>query len=76
MDGDACVVHSDLALLSGTPVSVWARVPLRRLIDHLDRGHGLDEFPDAYPPVPHIRAVAALEAAHKALTARARPAAR
>jgi uncharacterized protein (DUF433 family) len=68
------VVHSDPHILGGTPVFVGTRVPLRNLIDYLERGHSLDEFLDDFPSVSRGQAVAALEAAHEVLTARARPA--
>jgi uncharacterized protein (DUF433 family) len=47
-------------------------VPLRNLIDYLEKGHSLDEFLDAFPSVSREHAIAALEAAHEVLTARAR----
>ncbi len=72
MKDQALVVHSDPEILGGTPVFVGTRVPLRNLIDYLERGHSLDEFLDAFPSVSRQQAVAALEAAHEALTARAR----
>ena len=68
------VVHSDPEILGGTPVFVGTRVPLRNLIDDLEGGYSLDGFLDAFPSVSREQAVAALEAAHEALTARARPA--
>ena len=67
----APVVHSDPEILGGTPVFVGTRVPLRNLIDYLAGGYTLDEFLDAFPSVSREQAVAALEAAHDALTARA-----
>ena len=67
-------VHSDPEILGGTPVFVGTRVPLRNLIDYLERGHSLNEFLDAFPTVSRAQAVAVLEAAHETLTARARPA--
>ena len=70
----AAVVHSDPEILGGTPVFVGTRVPLRNLIDYLERDHSLDEFLDAFPTVSRKQAVAALEAAHEALSARAHPA--
>jgi uncharacterized protein (DUF433 family) len=39
------VVHSDPEILGGTPVFVGTRVPLRNLIDYLEGGHSLNEFP-------------------------------
>ena len=68
------VVHCDPEILGGTPVFQGTRVPLRNLIDYLERGHGLDEFLDAFPTVTREQAVAALEAAHDALSSRARSA--
>lgn len=68
------VVHRDPEILGGTPVFVGTRVPLRNLIDYLERGHSLDEFLDAFPSVSREQAIAALEAAHEVLSAGARPA--
>jgi len=68
------VIHSDPGILGGTPVFVGTRVPLRNLIDYLERGHSLDEFLDSFPSVSREQAVAALEAAHEALSSHARPA--
>jgi uncharacterized protein (DUF433 family) len=68
------VVHSDPDILGGTPVFQGTRVPLRNLIDYLERGHSLDEFIDAFPTVLREQAVAALEVAHEALNSRARTA--
>lgn len=67
----ASIVHSDPEILGGTPVFVGTRVPLRNLIDYLEGGYSLDEFLDAFPSVSREQAVAALEAAHEALSARA-----
>ena len=67
------IFHSDPAILGGTPVFVGTRVPLRNLIDYLERGHGLDEFLDDFPSVTREQAVAALEAAHEVLASRAHP---
>jgi uncharacterized protein (DUF433 family) len=68
------VVHSDPDILGGTPVFVGTRVPFRNLIDYLERDHSLDQFLDAFPTVSREQAVAALEAAHEAVAARARAA--
>jgi uncharacterized protein (DUF433 family) len=74
MPNAAVVVHSDPDILGGTPVFVGTRVPFRNLIDYLERNHNLDDFLDAFPTVSREQAVAALEAAHEAVTARARAA--
>ncbi len=63
------VVHSDPDILGGTPVFVGTRVPFRNLIDYLERNHSLDEFLDSFPSVSREQAVAALEAAHEAVSA-------
>ncbi len=72
MPSTMAVVHSDPDILGGAPVFVGTRVPFRNLIDYLARNHSLDEFLDAFPTVTRQQAVAALEAANEAVTARAR----
>lgn len=72
MSTTAVVVHSDPDILGGTPVFVGTRVPFRNLIDYLERNHSLDEFLDSFPTVSRDQAVAALEAAHEAVSDRAR----
>ena len=74
MSNTSAVIHSDPDILGGTPVFVGTRVPFRNLIDYLARNHSLDEFLDAFPTVSRDQAVAALEAAHDAVMARARSA--
>jgi uncharacterized protein (DUF433 family) len=68
---ETAIVHSDPEILGGTPVFVGTRVPLRNLIDYLEKGYRLDEFLDAFPSVSREQAIAALEAAHTELTHRA-----
>ena len=72
MPTSSAVVHSDPGILGGTPVFVGTRVPFRNLIDYLERNHSLEEFLDAFPTVSREQAIAALEAAHEAVAARAR----
>lgn len=74
MPAMSAIVHSDPEILGGTPVFVGTRVPVRNLIDYLERNHSLDEFLDAFPTVSQEQAVAALEAAHEVLAAYARSA--
>jgi uncharacterized protein (DUF433 family) len=64
MKDEGLVVHSDPEILGGTPVFVGTRVPLRNLIDYLERCHDLAEFLDAFPSVSRHQAVAALESGH------------
>ena len=72
MPSGPAIVHSDPDILGGTPVFQGTRVPLRTLIDYVENGHSLEEFLDAFPTVSREQAVAALGAAHDALTDRAR----
>jgi len=67
-------VHSDPDILGGTPVFRGTRVPFRNLIDYLERGYSVEEFVDAFPTVTREQVVASLEAAHEALSVRARSA--
>lgn len=71
MPNTTLVVHSDPDILGGTPVFVGTRVPFRNLIDYLERNHSLDDFLDSFPTVSREQAVAALEAAHEAVSTRA-----
>jgi uncharacterized protein (DUF433 family) len=74
MPNAATVVHSDPEILGGAPGFVGTRVPFRNLIDYLERNHSLDEFLDSFPTVSRKQAVAAFEAAHEAVSGRARSA--
>ena len=71
MPTTAAVIHSDPEILGGTPVFVGTRVPLRNLIDYLERNHSIAEFLDSFPSVSREQVVAALEAAHEAVSERA-----
>lgn len=71
MPTNSAVIHSDPDILGGTPVFVGTRVPLRNLIDYLERNHSVAEFLDSFPTVSRAQVVAALEAAHEAVSARA-----
>jgi uncharacterized protein (DUF433 family) len=57
------VIHSDPEILSGTPVFVGTRVPVRILFEYLAAGDSLEAFLDAFPSVGKDQAVAALELA-------------
>jgi uncharacterized protein (DUF433 family) len=65
------VVHSHPEILSGTPVFVGTRVPVRALLDSLEAGDSLDEFLEDFPGVKREQAVRFLEQAAKALLGRA-----
>lgn len=66
------VIHSDPEILSGTPVFVGTRVPVRILIEYLAAGDSLDKFLDAFPSVKREQAVRVLEIAGDVLTSGAR----
>jgi uncharacterized protein (DUF433 family) len=68
------VVHSDPAILGGTPVFAGTRVPIKNLLDYLAAGDSLEKFLDHFPTVTREQAVAALEIAKDLLTSRARSA--
>ena len=63
------IVHSDPAILGGTPVFRGTRVPVKNLLDYLAAGDTLDQFIDDFPTVRREQAVAALELARDLLTA-------
>jgi len=64
---DGQVFHSDPDTLSGTPVFVGTRVPVRSLIEHLESGYTLDGYLDSFPSVRREQAVTFLEQAAQAL---------
>ena len=65
------VVQSDPEILSGTPVFVGTRVPVRTLLDYLAAGDTLDEFLDHFPTVSREKAVTVLEQANDLIVAHA-----
>lgn len=68
---DGRVVHSDPEILSGTPVFVGTRVPVKTFIDYLEGGYSLDQFLENFPTVRREQTVAFLEQATRALLTRA-----
>jgi uncharacterized protein (DUF433 family) len=68
------VISSDPEVLGGTPVFTGTRVPVQALIDYLEAGKSLVDFLNDFPTVTREQAIAALEAAKRALLADARPA--
>lgn len=63
------IVHSDPEIVSGTPVFVGTRVPVKALLDYLEEGETIEEFLDDFPSVKREQAVAFLEEAGRALLA-------
>jgi uncharacterized protein (DUF433 family) len=45
------VIHSDPEILSGMPVFIGTRVPVKNLFDYLEAGNSIDEFLDDFPSV-------------------------
>ena len=68
------VIHSDPEIMSGTPVFVGTRVPVRTLLDYLEADRDLSEFLEDFPTVTRAQAVAALEEAKHILVSSARSA--
>ena len=54
------VIVSDPEILAGVPCA-GGRVPVDSMIDYLEAGDTLDEFPDSFASVTKQAAVAALE---------------
>jgi uncharacterized protein (DUF433 family) len=67
------IAQSDPEILSGTPVFIGTRVPVKSLFDYLEGGETLDEFLRQFPSVKRDQAVTALEVARLTLLAGARP---
>ena len=65
---ESTVVHSHPEIVSGEPVFVGTRVPVRNLLDWLEGGYSLDEFLDNFPSVRREQAVTYLEEAARALS--------
>ena len=59
--------HCREGFVSGTPIFVGTRVPLRNLFDYLAGGHSLDEFLHDFPGVSREQAVETLDMARKTL---------
>jgi len=54
------IVHRDPDILSGIPVFLGTRVPIRTLFDYLEGGDTLDEFLRQFPSVRREQAIALL----------------
>ena len=61
-------VSIDPEIMSGTPVFVGTRVPIKNLFDYIEGGEDLAEFLDDFPSVSKDAAVAVLEMAKRTLT--------
>jgi len=61
-------VHTDPEIMSGEPVFVGTRVPVKNLFEYLEAGDTLEDFLDAFPSVTREQAVGALQLAKEAVT--------
>jgi uncharacterized protein (DUF433 family) len=61
------IVHSDPAIMGGTPVFVGTRVPLQNLVDYLEGGESIEDFLDAFPTVKRAQVIAVIEAGKTAV---------
>ena len=61
------IFHSREGFVSGTPIFVGTRVPVRNLFDYLAGRHSLDEFLYDFPGVSREQAVETLDMARKTL---------
>ena len=68
------ILHSDPEIMSGEPVFVGTRVPVKALFDYTEAGDTLESFLEDYPGVSREQALAALQLAHAALVTDARTA--
>lgn len=67
----AGITTRDPEILSGTPVFVGTRVPVRSLFDHLEGGDTLEEFLYQFPSVKREQTIAVLDAAYETVAAHA-----
>lgn len=59
----------DPDILSGTPVFLGTRVPVRSLFDYLEGGDTLEEFLHQFPSVKREQAICVLDAAYESVVA-------
>jgi uncharacterized protein (DUF433 family) len=61
----AGITHKDPEILSGTPVFLGTRVPVKSLFDYLEGGDTIEEFLRQFPSVRREQALGVLEAARQ-----------
>ncbi len=61
------VIETDPEKVSGTPVFVGTRGPVKNLFDYLQGGDSLEDFLEGFPPVTRDQAINVLERAKEAL---------
>ncbi len=55
------VVHRHPEIMSGEPVFVGTRVPVRALMDYLEEGDTIESFLDAFPTVSREQVTAFMD---------------
>lgn len=65
------VFHTHPQVMSGAPVFVGTRVPVRALLDYVEAGDTLDDFLADFPGVTREQAIRFLEESAEALLGRA-----
>lgn len=61
------IFHTHPEIMSGVPVFIGTRVPVRTLLDYLESGDSLGDFLEDFPGVRREQAVQFLEQAAEAL---------
>ena len=61
------VFHSKKGFVSGAPIFVGTRVPIKNLFDYLVGGHSLEEFLDDFPGVSREQAIRTIDMAREVL---------
>lgn len=61
------VFHSKEGFVSGTPIFVGTRVPIKNLFDYLAGGHSLNGFLDDFPSVSREQAIKTIDMAGEVL---------
>ena len=61
------VIEINPEKVSGIPIFVGTRVPIKNLFDYLEGGESLEDFLEGFPPVSREQAIAVLEMAEKSL---------
>jgi uncharacterized protein (DUF433 family) len=64
------IINIDPEIMSGTPVFVGTRVPIKNLFDYLEAGQTIDEFLEDFPSVHREQVLTLLENAEIILTSK------
>ncbi len=62
------VIHSSPDILSGMPVFLGTRVPIKNLFDYLESGDTIENFLNDFPTVKREQVIEVLEWAERILT--------